>query len=898
MPGQSYQEAPITFEKGLVKSIEDSVVDPGMAADLMNWVPQATGGLRARNKWRSIPTSGLPSTRSARGFSVVGRAATPSVLRYATNATTAGSTVISAQVNATAGNMLIASVANCLDNTPSGWTKVIRSTQTGNLAVYAKTAIGGSESVQFTTMSGGGSLVLYEATNCGMPTTSDSKQDSNLTTNPKVISLTGSQSSGLGISVYLNATQPGAFGGSTFTKVFSYDSTSANTTHSYLVTTSSCQDSKNAPAAGDDVYMVLAFFPGTNLTQRVFDVLYALATSDHNALSFTVTKVTNGSSTTDATTYTTASVAPSAAGNFALFVVSNKSATADAPTSVTGTNGWGGTWTQVATVAASSIRLTVYRSKTVSTTAGTVTVNFPATQGTAAWGILELTAPSEYVPTESEVIVQTATGSGSGTSVSLSLANFAKTSNSTLLFTADTSTAGGGWTAESGWTNPLDTGSTEGLTAAAFKTKDSDETPSATHASLPWVAIAAEVNTTASPNGYRLYTMPFDELVSGSGSSWTFFGKQNAPDNSQLCAMAQGGGYVLISSPSMPAARLINISSKTTTDITTTVEPGRTVAFHKNRFFIGGSSLNPSRLFFSDLANPTSWPANNYIDINGDDGEAIEDIVSVENLLLILKTTSAWVLSGSGIESFFLTRLPGGGAIAGRSATITPYGTIAAAKEKVWNIQGGGADIISRPLGADGYSSVGPVSGGLSGDKVFILDGSSKTMWAYDMTSGSWHQEKTGDTGDDNKPYVMWGYRDYLFWGPKESTTTAGGFRSLAKDQGTDETGAPVGSSAKTGKLALFGPGVRYTPRHLFYQVRCGSGTPQPITVNVYYRGGTATFTYTPSADTVARVREDIGAIKGTDWIQIEFSYPSNTTGAAPVDIEKVTLGMDIERWR
>ena len=64
----NYKEIPLTFEKGLVTEIEESILDTGQASELTNWEATPQGGLRARNAWEEITTDGLTAPYNVRGF--------------------------------------------------------------------------------------------------------------------------------------------------------------------------------------------------------------------------------------------------------------------------------------------------------------------------------------------------------------------------------------------------------------------------------------------------------------------------------------------------------------------------------------------------------------------------------------------------------------------------------------------------------------------------------------------------------------------------------------------------------------------------------------------------------------------------------------------------------------
>lgn len=112
--------------------------------------------------------------------------------------------------------------------------------------------------------------------------------------------------------------------------------------------------------------------------------------------------LTKNASTTDATTYTTASVSPTTTG-IPLYVgfATRYSAAPDTPTCA-GTNAFSGTWTSVGTITRGTIRLTVFRSTAQSTTAGTITATHTNTMLTGAWTLVEVANLSSAVPVQSK----------------------------------------------------------------------------------------------------------------------------------------------------------------------------------------------------------------------------------------------------------------------------------------------------------------------------------------------------------------------------------------------------------------------------------------------------------------------------------------------------------------
>lgn len=68
------------------------------------------------------------------------------------------------------------------------------------------------------------------------------------------------------------------------------------------------------------------------------------------------------------------------------------------------------------------------------------------------------------------------------------------------------------------------------------------------------------------------------------------------------------------------------------------------VKVHKNRVYC--ANKNSSTLYFSDAGNPTSFPVNNFILINTNDGQNITGISDILDNLIIFKDDSVWILTG------------------------------------------------------------------------------------------------------------------------------------------------------------------------------------------------------------------------------------------------------------
>jgi len=165
--------------------------------------------------------------------------------------------------------------------------------------------------------------------------------------------------------------------------------------------------------------------------------------------------LTSDSSTTDAASYATASVSPTAGRLLLLAVASRYSTTPPTIPTITTANGI--TWTQVNTIvtangdAFDNRRVTLFRAKPSSPSAGAVTIDFGGvTQLGCFWSLVEV--PDTHAD-EASCIVQslvTSTTAGFATSQTITLAAFASSGNMAygvkLHWTNEATTPGSGFT--------------------------------------------------------------------------------------------------------------------------------------------------------------------------------------------------------------------------------------------------------------------------------------------------------------------------------------------------------------------------------------------------------------------------------------------------------------------
>lgn len=342
---------------------------------------------------------------------------------------------------------------------------------------------------------------------------------------------------------------------------------------------------------------------------------------------------------------------------------------------------------------------------------------------------------------------------------------------------------------------------------------------------------------------------------------------------------------------------------------------GRTLAFHRNRFFSAGTAANPSRLWFSALSDETVWwdtgraetsltDSTNWIDIDEDDGDVIEDIATFAGGLLIAKGSSLHFLRGTGPDSFDRERLIGGGGAPGRSICATPYGAVIAGTNEVYLYGGGAPEVISKPI-EDSYSITGDfVTTAYADGVIYITDEGDGTTYAFNIITGTWHKETVNSATEE--PAVIYAKGTRLLMGPQAATTgSLLSYRDFPQARGRDANTSQV-FSASTGELVLTDPSRDITPVNLYLQLRQHGGdstqTGLTVTPTFYLKTGESAtgtpVTITPKnaaglfTERISAGSDEHG--KGITAVKYAFSQTVGASEATLFDIEDCVLSLDI----
>ena len=336
---------------------------------------------------------------------------------------------------------------------------------------------------------------------------------------------------------------------------------------------------------------------------------------------------------------------------------------------------------------------------------------------------------------------------------------------------------------------------------------------------------------------------------------------------------------------------------------------GRAAAFHKERFWIGGTKAKPSRLYYSAAGDETSWDltdgTGDYFDINPDDGEPIEDVASVEDGLLVAKKSSLWFISGQGQASFAVHRLNQGGGAPGRCICPVPGGAVIAGNKDIWLWQGGtGPELISRPLERLYSARTGFVTTAFWEGVAYVCSQASGVISAFDLDTGAWWQEKVSP--NEEAPAVLFARGDHLMMSGRDSwdTKLMTRYRDAQDEVSSGDRDLAQTYTAWTPEFWFGGPSERFMPQAVFLTLRqwSGSASQSPLSVTAYYRkanGSTETVTKNvapvSTPDCVFRTRLDIGT-EDAYAVQLVFEHAVEEGESVTFDIEQVELYYDAQK--
>jgi hypothetical protein len=408
----------------------------------------------------------------------------------------------------------------------------------------------------------------------------------------------------------------------------------------------------------------------------------------------------------------------------------------------------------------------------------------------------------------------------------------------------------------------------------------------------------------------KIYVHDGNDLTTGA---WTLIDTISSLNSyTDFVAFSAGLGYLLYTNPHFATTRRADQFLNAGISITG-APPGRTIAFHRNAFWIGGTLANSTRLYRSALGDPYGWDTTlttaMFMEVGQGDGTSIQDLLSISEGLLIAKDNSLWLLSGRDSATFVLDQVESIGVGAGRGLCNTPYGVVVAGPQQVF-LWDGSATNISKAIEGE-YAPAGEfITTAYVDEEVYICDESTGTLWVFDLRLGKWRKETIG-APTTNGPAGLASRGNTLYYYPQ-----AGSSVSLVAYK--DSPGTARGIDVETGlnliletpELWITGPADNHTIMHLALRVRCRGAGGGEMTVTPTYDGhvqDAITFdryheTAQPQLDYedtgTFRVRLDVGSYPGSFNAKFRFSQGLNAGQNLTMDIDEAVLIYDVEPYR
>lgn len=181
-----------------------------------------------------------------------------------------------------------------------------------------------------------------------------------------------------------------------------------------------------------------------------------------------------------------------------------------------------------------------------------------------------------------------------------------------------------------------------------------------TGSTLPTAATANVVRTITNLKSFRLDQNSPDKLIlsNNEGLVGTLDPNATPAVYTEIIAAAPAAEYDFVQSQDSAGTQYVwitngastmkkyNISTSTLSNWGGAPPNGTCLKVWKNMMVIGGVAAQPQRLYYSKIADPETWPANNFIDIKSTDDES-DSIIALEVVgenLLVFKQSSLWVV--------------------------------------------------------------------------------------------------------------------------------------------------------------------------------------------------------------------------------------------------------------
>ncbi len=211
-------------------------------------------------------------------------------------------------------------------------------------------------------------------------------------------------------------------------------------------------------------------------------------------------------------------------------------------------------------------------------------------------------------------------------------------------------------------------------------------------------------------------------------------------------------------------------STSNWTATTGAVPNGKWVIWHDNRAWVTGVTSDPSAVYFSDLLDPTSWPAANIVRFDSRDGQPITGIGTAGPWIVVFKERKCWQIYDTSTAAN--RKIDDGvGCVSHRSISSSDAGTFfLSADQGVCHTTGTRVDRVSQNVtptinsitASQRQNAAGATfknhyylsyaNGSASNNRTLDYDMNLKSWWHHDLAANQWIVWEPGATG-----YQMYG---------------------------------------------------------------------------------------------------------------------------------------------
>lgn len=889
---------PLRFDRGLLQSDEPSVLPEGHVPVCQNYVPRPTGGFRARRGWLNGSVSGAPATRRTRGIGTVAVEAssqTPARRQTITGSAIGNVAPSWAQATATGSTLLAGITAK----------RRVRIVQAPALSSSSTTSV--SNTWAQATVNGNCLIaVVFVAALGTMPTITPPAgwtSRAAVTIDP----FGGGEMERLEIFVRENS----AVRSGTETFTFNVDCLGSQLgLYEYEGVATATAFDQSATASGTGT--TTASTGTTGATTQRDELLFCSLVSDKGFSGnptggFSIVNQITGMMVADQVVEQTGAAnctrTISATPDYWLGAVITLKAALTGPPAITPPSGWA----SLVSVTRNQVRTTLYAIQNANSRSGVESFAVSVVSNTEI-------VLAEYTGVSAASLDASATNSGASTTASSGTTG-ATTQASEIAVAFLQASA----TAQSAPTNSF---STVAYIAERFTMYEKVLSATGTQsvaatlaATRDWTGVIAtfKANVQTITGGFFLvadddgtnfdiWSINRDALPSGTWSLIDGNVPATSLERQYPVRFTAGLGLILYTHKDFNATRSWN---GTVAAAVGAAPRGRAMAFYRNRFFIGGTksgafgsnaqTSNSSRLWYSNLGSATAWGNLDFIDVNQDDREPIEDIAAVSDGLLIAKRNSLWFLSGTGPDNFELHRLDQGTGHPGRCIAVSGYGAIIAGTHHVWLWRGGDVEKISGPI-EESYNLGGMfVSADCVGETIYICDSGPGLMHVYDMAREVWWTEDVEAPGTECSA-IIFAHEERLLYGPHTATVIGPlAYRDLTSGPRQRDIALSEMLKAHTAEHWIGGPITPATPLHLYLQVRQrgGDANDAPLVVTPIYDGEeqpSQNVAPRSGGSQVFRTRVDVGYEAGAYRAQFMLEQMLTTSDEALLEVEQAHL--------